>query len=134
MKTNKIKSFTDLLTWKESHKLVLMIYNVTSNFPKTETYSLVDQMRRAALSITSNIAEGFGRQSYKEKVHFYYTAQGSISELKNQILVARDVGYLTSEKVFNELVEQANASHKLLIGLTKKTRSFLSQKSKIKNP
>ena len=64
----KIKDFTDLTTWQESHKLVLMIYKVTGNFPKKETFSLVDQMRRAATSVTSNIAEGFGRQTYKEKV------------------------------------------------------------------
>jgi four helix bundle protein len=66
----KIKDFTDLKTWEEGHKLVLMIYKITKSFPKDELYSLVDQMRRAVVSITSNVAEGFGRQGYKEKIQF----------------------------------------------------------------
>lgn len=64
---NKIKEFTDLLAWQEGHKLVILIYAITKTFPKQELYSLIDQMRRAVASITSNIAEGFGRQGYKEK-------------------------------------------------------------------
>ena len=79
----KIRSFTDLNAWKEGHKLVILVYKTTKDFPKKETYSLVDQMRRAATSVTSNIAEGFGRQTYKEKAQFYYQAQGSLVELKN---------------------------------------------------
>ena len=81
----KIKSFTDLLVWQDGHKLVLDIYRVTENFPAKETYSLIDQMRRAASSTTSNIAKGFGRQTMKDKIHFYYLVQGSLTELKNQI-------------------------------------------------
>ncbi len=68
----KIKTFTDLKAWQEGHKLVILIYKIIKLFPKEETYSLVDQMRRAATSVTSNIAEGFGRHSYKEKIQFYY--------------------------------------------------------------
>lgn len=120
----QIKSFTDLKAWKEGHKLVLLIYQVTKTFPREETYSLTDQMRRAATSITSNIAEGFGRQSYKEKVQFFYLAHGSLTELKNQILVAKDVGYL-KEEAFKPLVEQANITHQLLQGLITKSKSFI---------
>ena len=68
--TNTIKEFTDLIVWKEGHKLVIMVYKITESFPKSEVYLLVDQMRRAASSITANIAEGFGRQTYKEKLQF----------------------------------------------------------------
>ena len=125
---NKIKSFTDLKTWQEGHKLVVLIYKVTKGFPKTETYSLVDQMRRSALSITSNIAEAFGRRGYKEKLQFYYQAQGSLTELKNQILVSRDVGYLKG-KDFNSLSQQANQAHQLLQGLIMKTKTFVNRKS-----
>lgn len=120
----KIKSFTDLIAWQEAHKLVILIYQITKNFPREELYSLVDQMRRAVISITSNIAEGFGRQSYKEKVQFYYLAQGSLIELKNQILAAHDIGYL-SKTDFDMLVNQANIAHQLLQGLITKSKSFI---------
>lgn len=125
---NKIKSFTDLKTWQEGHRLVLLVYKITKTFPKEETYSLIDQMRRAAASITANIAEGFGRQSYKEKVQFYYLAQGSLIELKNFILIAKDVGYL-NENALKELVEQSNFTHQLLQGLITKSKTFIIRKS-----
>jgi len=64
---NKIRSFTDLNAWREGHKLVLMIYKITDKFPQPEIFCLVVQMRRAVISITSNIAEGFSRQTSKEK-------------------------------------------------------------------
>lgn len=63
----KIKEFTDLLAWQEGHRLVILVYKSTNSFPKQEVYSLIDQMRRAASSVTSNIAEGFGRQGIKKK-------------------------------------------------------------------
>lgn len=125
---NKIKSFTDLKVWQEGHKLVILIYSITKNFPKEETYSLVDQMRRSSSSITSNIAEGFGRQGYKDKLRFYYQAQGSLTELKDQILIAKDVGYL-NETDLKLLVEQANNTHALLQGFLTKTKEFLNHTS-----
>ena len=91
-----IRDFTDILAWQEGHKLVLDIYRLTKKFPKEEIFGLVSQMRRAAVSVTSNIAEGFGRQGYKEKVQFFYVAQGSLIELKNQLLIARDIGYIST--------------------------------------
>src|SRR3989344_2071190 len=123
MNNTKIRSFTDLNVWQEGHKLVLMIYKATKRFPKEETYSLIDQLRRSATSITSNIAEGFGRQGYKEKIHFYYLSQGSLTELKNQLLIAKDIKYLNNSE-FNELAQQANLVHKLLQGLITKSKSF----------
>ncbi len=128
MKNGKIQSFTDLNVWKEGHKLVVMIYKITSHFPKEETYSLIDQMRRASSSITANIAEGFGRHTYKEKLQFYYQSQGSLTELKNFILIAKDVDYLTGND-FNDLVEQSNLTHQLLQGFIQKTKSFINRKS-----
>ncbi len=124
----KIKSFTDLNVWKEGHKLAIHIYLVTKKFPKEETYSLTDQMRRAAVSITSNIAEGFGRQSYKEKVQFYYLSNGSLVELKNQLLLAKDVGYLMKSD-FDQLAIQINLTHQLLQGFIKKTKTYVTKKS-----
>jgi len=128
IQSSKIRSFTDLNVWKAGHKLVLLVYRITKTFPKEETYSLTDQVRRSAASITSNVAEGFGRQTYKEKVQYYYQAQGSLIELKNQILIAKDVGYLDKGD-FEILVEQANTTHKLLQGLITKSKSFLNRKS-----
>lgn len=124
----KIKDFKDLITWEESHKLVLMVYKTTKNFPKDEIFGLTSQMRRASVSITSNIAEGFGRQGMKEKIQFYYLSQGSLIELKNQIEISKDVGYI-NESNYKELLEQADLAHKLLQGLTTKTKSFLNHKS-----
>jgi len=123
--TGKIKSFTDLNAWKEAHKLVILIYLITKKFPREELYSLVDQMRRAVISITSNIAEGFGRQTYKEKIQFYYIAQGSLIELKNQILAAKDIGYLSKDD-FDKLAQQANIAHQLLQGLITSSKRFIS--------
>lgn len=127
-KIKKIQEFTDLFAWQEGHKLVLLIYQTTKMFPKNEIYSLIDQMRRAASSVTSNIAEGFGRQGYKEKIQFYYLAQGSLTELKNQLIIARDVGYL-KESQWKELFEQSNQTHRLLQGLLSKTKQLANPNS-----
>ena len=88
-----IQKFTDLRVWKEGHKLVLNTYRLTTFFPKEELFGLVSQMRRSAVSITSNIAEGFSRKSYKEKIQFYYIALGSITELQNQLLNSQGYRY-----------------------------------------
>jgi len=119
-----IRDFSDLLAWQEGHKLVLEIYALTKKFPKDELFSLVNQMRRAVVSVTSNIAEGFGRQGYKEKIQFFYVAQGSLIELKNQLLIARDIGYISIVD-FTKISEQADQTHKLLQGLITKSKSFL---------
>ena len=121
---NKIQSFTDLLVWQESHKLVLMIYQATKNFPKEELFGLTSQLRRAVVSITSNIAEGFSRQGYKEKLQFYYMALGSLTESQNQLLIAKDLNYLEQIE-FNKIAEQSISVHKLLNGFVAKTKTFV---------
>lgn len=117
----KITKFTDLAVWQEGHKLVLMVYEITKEFPKEERYSLVDQMRRAIISVTSNIAEGFSRRSHKEKIQFYSMSQGSVTELQNQILVAKDIGYLGKDN-FSKLVDQTIIVNKLINGIIKSAR------------
>ncbi|HEY4508266.1 MAG TPA: four helix bundle protein [Candidatus Paceibacterota bacterium] len=124
----KIREFTDLLAWQEAHKLVLQVYRITRRFPKEELFGLSSQMRRATISITSNIAEDFGRHGYKEKVQFYYLAQGSLTELKNQVIAGHDIGYLGVED-YGLLVEQLKVAHSLLQGLTSKTKTFLNHES-----
>ena len=124
MNNEKIKTFSDLKAWQESHNLVLLIYHITKSFPKQEIFVLTSQMRRAVISVTSNIAEGFGRQGYKEKVQFYYLAQGSLTELKNQIITAKDIGYLNASD-FSKLTTQANLAHQILQGLITKSKTFI---------
>lgn len=119
----KITEFTDLIAWQEGHRLVLLIYQMTKSFPLQERFSLSDQIQRAVVSVTSNIAEGFGRQTIKEKVQFYYLAQGSLTEVKNQLIVARDIRYI-SPSVFETIYNQASLTHKLLQGLITKSKSF----------
>ena len=114
----KIRSFTDLIAWKEAHKLAIQVYKITEKFPDKEMFSLVSQMRRCSLSVSSNIAEGFSRQTKKEKIQFYYTSKGSLTELQNQLLLARDVGYLAKES-FLELAQQTVLVDKLIVGLIK---------------
>lgn len=120
----KITSFTKLDAWKEGHKLVLLIYKITKCFPNDELFALVSQMHRCVVSITSNIAEGFSRQSYKEKIQFYSTALGSVTELQNQLLIAKDVGYI-SKSVFVEIAHQSVVVHKILNGLIRKSKAII---------
>lgn len=115
---DKIRSFTDLICWQEGHKLVLLIYDITKDFPGKEIYSLIDQMRRCVVSVTSNIAEGFSRKTKKEKVQFYYMALGSITELQNQLLISRDLKYFTNNE-FQSIAQQTVTVHKLINGLIK---------------
>jgi four helix bundle protein len=119
-----ITSFTQLDAWKEGHRLVLAVYKITKTFPNAEQFALTSQMRRCAVSITSNIAEGFSRQSYKEKVQFYAMALGSVTELQNQLLIARDVGYMSLLR-FKEIAEQSVIVHKIINGLLKKSKSII---------
>jgi len=114
----KIKSFTDIIAWKKAHELVLEIYKITYKFPKSEQLGLSNQIRRCTVSISSNIAEGFSRKTNKEKVRFYHISLGSLTELQNQLLIARDVGYL-SKIEFNKLANMTVEVSKLLNGLIK---------------
>jgi four helix bundle protein len=122
--SGKINSFMDLDAWKEGHKLVLEIYQITKKFPREELFGLTNQLRRAAVSFTSNIAEGFSRNSYKEKLQFYSMALGSLTEIQNQLLISRDIGYLEKEE-YNNLIRQTIKISKITNGLIKKTKSLI---------
>lgn len=117
-----INKFTDLTTWQEAHKFVLAIYRITENFPPRENYALSSQIRRASLSISSNIAEGFGRRSAKDKEHFYVMAYGSLVESENQLIVAKDLDYIDSD-TFESLERQAHSVGQLINGLLRAHRS-----------
>src|SRR6266700_8142275 len=103
MNNEKICAFTDLIAWQIGHSLVLQVYAITGSFLKSEIYARTSQMRRCAVSITSNIAEGFSRKSKNEKMQFYYIALGSITELQNQLIIAKDLQYITEDQ-FSEII------------------------------
>lgn len=116
-----VNKFQDLVVWQQGHQVVLIIYRLTKSYPREETYSLVDQLRRAAVSVTSNIAEGFGRKSVRERVQFYYLSMGSLLEIENQLLVSKDLGYMTVVD-FEKLCELILSVKRLLNRLITVTR------------
>ena len=123
----KIKKITDLEAWKQAHVLTLYTYKLTKSFPKEELYILTNQILRAAISITSNIAEGFSRQTKKEKQQFYFMAKGSLPELQNQLILARDLQYISLD-AFQQTATQTIVVHKLLNGLLKSSQSHTRYK------
>ena len=93
-----MKTHKDLDVWKKSIEMVTLVYKLTRSFPKEELYGLTNQMRRAAVSVPSNIAEGAGRNSNKELLQFLYYATGSLSELETQLIIAHNLEYLNNEQ------------------------------------
>jgi four helix bundle protein len=119
-----IKTFSQMEAWKACYQLFRVINALTKYFPKTEQFSLTDQLRRASISTTSNIAEGFAKQSYKEKLHFYSITLGSINEIQNQLLIAKECGYISSDEYI--LARDLSIhSHKITNGLIKKTKEII---------
>ena len=112
----KIERFEDLEVWKKSHKLVIEIYNITKKFPNEEKFGIVSQMRRCAVSIAANIAEGLKRRTPKDKSNFYNISQGSLEELKYYLILSRDLGYLQSD---NEMQNLSESIGRMLYGLVK---------------
>ncbi len=94
----KVESYQDLEVWKQTKDLVRHIYQVTKAFPKEEQFGLTNQLRRAAISIPSNIAEGCGRNHSKDSIQFFFVSRGSLYEVETQIIIAFDLGYISSEE------------------------------------
>ncbi|MDL2256482.1 four helix bundle protein [Parabacteroides sp. OttesenSCG-928-G06] len=92
------QSFEQVVAWQKAHEYVLAIYRITKEYPKEEMFCLVNQMRRAAASITANIAEGYVRIGHKEKLRFYNISQGSLEETRNFVILSKDLGYISSEE------------------------------------
>ena len=118
MQQAKITSFTDLNAWKKGHELVLGVYLSSEKFPNIEQFGLSSQIKRAVVSVTSNIAEGFSRRTLADKSHFYHMALGSCTEVQNQLLITKDLGFMDSE-VFRKMANLSVEVHKLLNGLIK---------------
>lgn len=118
---NLINSYKDLLVWQKAYELALMIYQMTEKFPKHEQYGLVSQLRRCAVSIVSNIAEGYQRQHTGEYVQFLSIAFGSCAELDTQLILSKDLRYSASEE-FERSSSLLNEINKMLYSLMKKIK------------
>jgi four helix bundle protein len=121
----KINSFEDLLVWQKARILVRRMYLITSKFPREEKFGLIDQIRRAVVSVMANIAEGFSRYHLTETVMFYRTARGSLTEVKSHLFIALDLGYI-SRRDFEGLVVVIDEIGKMINGLIKSTNRFRS--------
>ena len=120
-----MKTHKDLDVWKASIEMVTKIYQATRNFPKEEIYGLTNQMRRAAVSVPSNIAEGAGRNSSKEFLQFLYFATGSLSELETQLIIAYNLGYINDEQK-QDMDILINTIFKMLSGLMQSVKKRIT--------
>ena len=120
-----LEKMEKFIAWQESHELTMSIYAVTKQFPKFELYSLTNQIQRAAVSVPSNIAEGKALSSIKEYLRHIYIARGSLEELKYQLYLSKELGYL-KEPDYNKLASQTTKVGKLLNGLIKSLKSQLN--------
>lgn len=108
-----MKSYKELIIWQKSINLVKLIYSISSEFSQKEQYILTSQINRCAISIPSNIAEGWSRNSTKEFINFLYISRGSLAELETQTIIAKELGYLTGDKLM-EIQEHINELGKML--------------------
>lgn len=114
------KNHRELLVWQKAMRLVVAVYDLVRRLPKEENYGLSDQMRRAAISIPSNIAEGNARCSVKDMAHFFYIAQGSRAELETQLELCQLIGYLPQQELQSTFLQTQEVGRKLS-GLIKST-------------
>ncbi|MDO8505105.1 MAG: four helix bundle protein [bacterium] len=120
----QIRTFRDLQVWQKAHALLLEVYKATATFPTNEMYGLVSQLRRAILSVASNIVEGFHRKSVRDSLHFYNIADASLEEARYQLMVAYDLGYI-DETRYNELESYAREVSRMLHGWINSQKSNL---------
>ena len=105
MKHQVARRFQDLIMWQKSHQLVLKIYRLSANFPRVEIYGLSQQLRRAAVSIPANIAEGFKKRGRTDKARFMNIAEGSLEETRYYVILAQDLGYFDGRELLTDLDE-----------------------------
>lgn len=119
----------DLIVWQQSMDIAVDIYSITRDFPKSEEFGLVSQMRRAVVSIPSNIAEGYGRGSRKELQHFLEISVGSASELETQVLISKRIGYMETD-VANDFCERLKQIIKMLSSLIQRCKENVVYRQK----
>jgi four helix bundle protein len=121
-----LKNYKELVVWQKSYQLCIETYRITKGFPKEERFGLTSQTRRAAISIPSNIAEGYGRKTTREYVHTLYVAYGSTCELETQVMLSRDLGFMTAEDM-KRLQEGIGEIERMLKALIKSLEKKLSR-------
>jgi len=131
----KILSYRDLEVWQKSRKLVSRVYKLTATFPKEELFGLTSQLRRAAVSVPSNIAEGKSRRATKDYMRFLDIAYGSVAEVETQLFIACDLGYTTAKKIA-KLLEDYSEVGRMLNGLLNSLEKKMNivPESRIPNP
>jgi len=131
--TNRVKDFTDLETWRCARNLRRMVYGISAKFPKLESFGLASQMRRAAVSVTANIAEDFGRYPYQENIQFCRQARGSVYELRDHFTTALDAEYVSKEQ-WAALNDLAVSAIRLLNGYIRSTEDMkLRSSNEVRN-
>ena len=117
-----VESYRDLKVWQRDMKLVEQVYTLTEPFPASEKYELTSQPRRAAVSVPSNIAEGWGHSSQKQYIHFLELARSSLFEIETQIRIANRLGYVNADER-DQLLSETDAQSKMLLSLMRSLRS-----------
>jgi four helix bundle protein len=115
----EIKSHKDLLIWEKGIEITLSVYQLVQSFPKDEIYNLSNQLKRAAVSIPSNIAEGYGRNSNKSFHHFLSISRGSLFELETQLLIAQQLNFIENENLFNQTQKLIEEESKMINAISK---------------
>ncbi len=110
-----INSYKDLQVWKVAKSIAILIYKITADFPNTEVFGLTNQLRRASISISNNIAEGTGRQYKKDTLQFLYVSNGSLNEVESMITIAQELNYINIDNM-NTITQQIEECRKLLKG------------------
>lgn len=123
----KVETYQDLEVWKQAKSLVQHIYKLTRSFPKEEQFGLVNQLRRAAVSIPSNIAEGCGRNHFKDSIQLFFISRGSLYEVETQILIAADLKYISKEEM-DQTIADVKSCKRLLNGFINYYQSKSTEK------
>ena len=114
-----VKSYKELLIWQKGIIIVIQVYKLTQSFPKDEIYALTSQLKRASVSVPSNIAEGFGRQTDKSFNHFLNISRGSLNEIETQLIIAKELGFIQDENLYNDLLSIIEEESKMINAFAK---------------
>jgi four helix bundle protein len=114
-----INSYKDLLIWQKGIRIVILVYKLVKKFPEDERFALTSQLKRASVSIPSNIAEGFGRNSDKSFSYFLDIAKGSLNEIETQLIISKELDFVKDETLFDELILMIQEESKMIYSFSK---------------